>query len=301
VLKSGFFDQFNTWSIQGINVHFNLFVKGYNQTRNTDFRILQHPNTDWQATKVNENKMFLRMAALYHYNIDVALLQRYCGWRHTGNHRRWQEILFWLKFILNEEEYAELAHGFEHGIPQEIHSNKKNTYSNLQQYIHNGNLKNIHDNLALVSKTIAKEDAREFSMIVPSFLVYFIPHLWIIPVGIVNKEHKKPRIYRHGTKQYSEDSFPANRLIDMSTKPAITFGDTMLTLLTHLWNTRATFPKDRIILYGDNLASCFCQRQLAPAFAAANTRMYKQYLIISTGNHFGGRWGPANNEPRARA
>jgi hypothetical protein len=29
--------------------------------------------------------------------------------------------------------------------------------------------------------------------------------------------------------------------------------------------------------------------------------MYKKYLIISTGNHFGGRWGPANNEPLARA
>jgi hypothetical protein len=40
---------------------------------------------------------------------------------------------------------------------------------------------------ALVSKLFAKEDAREFSMIVPSFLAYFIPHLWIIPVGIVNK------------------------------------------------------------------------------------------------------------------
>jgi hypothetical protein len=133
-------------------------------------------------------------------------------------------------------------------------------------------------------------------------LVYFIPHLWIIPVvGIVNEEHKKPHIYRHGTKQYSEDSFPANRLIDMSTEPAITFGDTMLTLLTQLWNIRATFPKDRIILYGDNLGSCFCQRQLAPAFAAANTSMYKQHLIISTGNHFSGRWAPANNEALARA
>jgi hypothetical protein len=87
----------------------------------------------------------------------------------------------------------------------------------------------------------------------------------------------------------------------MSTEQAITFGDTMFKLITHLWNTRATSPKDQIILYGDHLASCFCQRQLAPAFAAANTSMYEKYLIISTGNHFGGRWNPANNEPLARA
>jgi hypothetical protein len=40
VLKSGFLDQFDIWSIQRINVHFKLFVNGYNQTRNTDFRIL---------------------------------------------------------------------------------------------------------------------------------------------------------------------------------------------------------------------------------------------------------------------
>jgi hypothetical protein len=63
----------------------------------------------------------------------------------------------------------------------------------------------------------------------------------------------------------------------------------------------SNIPKDRIILYGDDLASCFCQRQLAPAFAATNTSMFEKYLIISTGNHFGGRWGPANNEPLARA
>jgi hypothetical protein len=82
---------------------------------------------DWQATKINEDKIFLRMAALYHYGMDVASLQRYCGWCHAGDHRRWQETLFCLKFIINEEQYAELAHGFEHGIPQESHSNKKNT------------------------------------------------------------------------------------------------------------------------------------------------------------------------------
>jgi hypothetical protein len=87
----------------------------------------------------------------------------------------------------------------------------------------------------------------------------------------------------------------------MLTEPAITCGDTMFTLLTHLWNTRATFPKDQIILYGDDLASCFCQRQLAPASAAADTSMYEKYRIISTGNRFGGRWDPANNEPLAQA
>jgi hypothetical protein len=123
-----------------------------------------------QATSINDQKMYLRMAALYHYDIDVASLQRYCGWRHTGNHRRWPETLYWLKCILNEQEHEELAHGFQHGIPQEIHSNENNTYTSLQQYINNGNLKSIHDNPTLVSKNFAKEDAREFSMIVPSYL-----------------------------------------------------------------------------------------------------------------------------------
>jgi hypothetical protein len=115
--------------------------------------------------------MYLRMTVLYHYNMDVASLRRYCGWRHTGDYRRWEETLFWLKFILNDQEYEEVAHGFQHGIPQEIHSNDHNTYSSLQQYITKGNLKSIHDNPALVSKNFAKEDAREFSMNVPAVLV----------------------------------------------------------------------------------------------------------------------------------
>jgi hypothetical protein len=57
----------------------------------------------------------------------------------------------------------ELAHGFQHGgIPQEIHSNEKNTYSNLQHCIHNGNLKSIHDNPALVSKNSQKKTPLDF-------------------------------------------------------------------------------------------------------------------------------------------
>jgi hypothetical protein len=77
ILKSGLLDQFDIWNIQNINTCFKFFVKGCNQTRNVDFRILQHPNTAWQEININEDKVCPRMAAHHHRDTDIASLQRH--------------------------------------------------------------------------------------------------------------------------------------------------------------------------------------------------------------------------------
>jgi hypothetical protein len=66
ILKSGFLDQFNIWNLQKINIYFDIFIKGYQHTHNVDFRILKKPNTAWQSTTINDQMMYLQMAALYH-------------------------------------------------------------------------------------------------------------------------------------------------------------------------------------------------------------------------------------------
>ena len=58
-----------------------------------DFRCLQHPNFDWEAREVNEDRQKHREACLLHYNCLVEDVQRYCGWRFTGDHRRVEEML----------------------------------------------------------------------------------------------------------------------------------------------------------------------------------------------------------------
>ena len=86
VVKSGYLDQLSILQIQCVNLRFDLLIQGWLATRRIDFRALHYPNFDWEATTVNKDKMFLRMAAFYHYDFDVASLQRFCGWRATGEH-----------------------------------------------------------------------------------------------------------------------------------------------------------------------------------------------------------------------
>jgi hypothetical protein len=76
VLKSGLLDQtsITLLPVGRLNVKLNLLIKGWLATQNINFRALQCPNFDWEATVINKDKMFLRTAAFYHYDLDVTSL-----------------------------------------------------------------------------------------------------------------------------------------------------------------------------------------------------------------------------------
>jgi hypothetical protein len=180
VLKSGFLDQALVDAVRKWSVKYDLLVSSWLATRHIDFRALQYPNFDWEATTVNKDKMFLRMAAFYHYDFDIASLQRFCGWRATGEHRRQEELLHWLQYILSKEVYEQLWPGYVHGTPNRMHSlNNKHTYANFKKYRDHGNAKNLATYPELVEKSFAKEDARDISSILPSFLVDFTPRTYV--------------------------------------------------------------------------------------------------------------------------
>jgi hypothetical protein len=135
------------------------------------------------------------MAAFYHYDFDIASLQPFCGWQATGEYRRQEELLHWSQYILSREVYEQLWPGYVHGAPSRMPSlNDKHTYENFKKYRDHGNAKNLATYPKLVEKSFAKEDARDILLILPSFLVDFTPHIWLIPLGIVVIQNKKPRM-----------------------------------------------------------------------------------------------------------
>ena len=99
-----------------------------------DFRALRYPNFEWEATTVNKDKLFLRMATLYHYDLDVPSLQRYLACCFVGEHRRQDELLYWSRYAISKEVYDQLEPGYLHGAPNVMHSlNDKHTYQNFQK------------------------------------------------------------------------------------------------------------------------------------------------------------------------
>jgi hypothetical protein len=165
-----------------------------------------------------------------------------------------------------------------------------------------GNSRTATQNPELVWKLMSKEDKRSISLLFPRTLLEFLPHLWMIVLGIAIIEGKKDRIYRDCSKKADNiTSRPANSIAKAENEPLITYGTAQLEFLEYLWRTRATFPLIRIILWGDDEASCFNQKQMHPSLTSSMMTVFKDIICFAVGNHFGGNWGPADNEPVARA
>jgi hypothetical protein len=97
-------------------------------------------------------------------------------------------------------------------------------HTNYQKYREHANCKNLGLHPNLFGKHFAKEDARDISMIVPTFLLNFtLQHMWLIQMGIAIMENKNLCIYMHTSKLMDNKSFPVNQLVNPDTEPHINF------------------------------------------------------------------------------
>jgi hypothetical protein len=302
LLKSGFLSTKLIETIRQADTRTRVLVDAYYTCKTLDFRVIQHPSFDWDITQeINRPRMFLRMAALLHYDLDIATVQRYSGWRFTGDHRRRDEMLHCLRYVLQPKTYQELYEVYINGAPKHLVSNKYNDYDQYTKYRQKGNLPNVAEHPALVAKGFGKEDAREITMFFPSSLADFIPHLGLIPLGINVMPDRKPRMYRHGSYQVDGNSYPVNRLVDITTEPEITFGDCLLRHLEYMWRLRATFPTRRQLNWDDDISGAFNQVLMHPDVCSGNASIWQGHIVQCYGMHFGGNFCPPNFEPVARA
>jgi hypothetical protein len=302
LLKSGLLSEAIIQTIRDADPRAKNLVDGWREFRNIDFRRLRTPTFDWEnSDSVNRHKMRLRTAALFHYDLDLAAVQRYCGWRMTGEHRRQQQMLYWLSYVLSPKAYNELWPGFVEGVPQKLLSNHHNNNKQYKKYRKRSNLNHTNEFPELVAKQFNKEDAREITMFFPRSIADFVPNVGLIPLGINIIEGKKPRMYRHGTFQADVNSYPINQIVTMDTEPEFTFGTALMKHLEYIWRTRASYPDKRILLYDNDVSGAFNQRAMHPNIVCANCSIWGPYLIISVGMHFGGCFCPPNFEPIARA
>jgi hypothetical protein len=273
-------------------------------TARINFRALRIPNFDWllkdegAANQVDYDKMLLRVACWMHYDGMIEFIQSY-----TGDHIRRQEMLFWMQILSSTEEFEELSQGYTKGLPYHLDSVPANNKLELNKYERMGNSKTVNKHPDLVWKLLSKEDHREFSLLLPSICKHFTPHRWKVVLDIITPpEGKKPWICRDCSKKVDNLTLrPANLIASADNEPRITFGNSFTDFLTHIWMVQATFPGIRLAVLGDDESSCFNQKQIYPSLSTSQMVEFNGVLAFSTGNHFGGTWGPADNEPVARS
>ena len=213
--------------------------------RHRDFRALTFFNFHGEGQPdINRKREEMRLACLLHYDLDLAAVQRYCGGRFTGSHRRVEEMMYWLRYVVCEDTFTQLMPGYIDGIPNRLVADVP--YSEFRLYKKRGNQKNVDKLPELVKKQVVREDARDISFVFPAWAADFIPHVGLIPVGIATPKHKKPRMYRHGTLKLGPESQPVNTIVVPETEPEIRYATVFVEHCQYLWRMRATFPGQRI-------------------------------------------------------
>ena len=95
-------------------------------------------------------------------------------------------------------------------------------------------------------------------MVFNKHLAYFTPNVGIIKLGILNKKHKKPRIYWHGSFLSESFTNPINKFVDCEhSKPVVGFTTVLKQYTPFLWRIAATYPCCTIDSYDDDVRGTF--------------------------------------------
>ena len=217
--KSGLLDSADSINLAEALLNGQATFASLNKLRRTDFSALQLLPFDYNIynspeveSTVNALKNELRDACLLHYNMDLSAVQRYggCGW--IGEHRRTDQMPQVMYHILPDDLFLEIAAAMVDGVPNLLNAELQS--EEVASLLATPNLPTVAKNPELFDKAILKEERNHLSMVFSSHLTAFTPNLGIIKLGILDKKHKKPRMYQHSSYISEDLTHPINKLVD---------------------------------------------------------------------------------------
>ena len=205
-----------------------------------------------------------------------------------------------MSHILPDNLVLELAAVMVDGIPNLL--NAELLSKEVASLLATPNLPTVAKNPELVDKAVLKEERNHLSMVFSSHLTAFTPNLGIIKLGILDKKHKKPRMYRLGSYISEDSTHPINKLVDCELiEPAIGYVHVLRDHAAYLWRVAPQYPGCTIDSYDTNISGAFPQVIHHPDIARANVSIRGNKIVVTVALHFGGNYGPASWEPIARA
>ena len=271
----------------------------YLRVKDIDWSPLCAPNPHWQTQeRIDPIRVDMRTAMLFHYDMDLAAVQRRIGGNHVGAHRDHGALLRRVQHLLPPKLFDELRRVLNDGSPARF--NVEGTQKEFREMLAYGNHPTVEKNLDKVMKTMNKEDRKDHVLTFPAWLAPFIPHLMLSPNGFVIKRGKNDRLVFDASFMLHPLSRPFNNFIDLDDEPDIIFGDSWIRFLIAIYNLRITFPDLEIYLFDDDVASAFRQLKYHPNVISAKGILIDALLFIATGLTFGDRSSPPSFETIAR-
>jgi hypothetical protein len=300
LFKQGFLDAEDMGNLFKAMPSTRTLWNEYQRVAHIDWTPLCEPNPNWkEQTEIDDNRVDMRTAMLFHYNLDLSAVHRKLGGNHVGAHRNPEFILQQVSGLIDRTTYNHLRRILVDGCPGVF--NEEATYEQYREMYKYGNHKSVEQNLEKVMLTMNKEDRKDHVLTFPAFLAEFIPDCMLTAQGFVMIAGKNDRLVFDASFILSLLSRPFNHMIDMNDEPEIIFGGAWKKYLTWIYNLRVAYPNLEIYLFDDDVTAAFRQPKYHPNVISGKAYKIGKYLFIPTGLTFGDCSSPPSWEPFAIA
>jgi hypothetical protein len=139
----------------------------YQRVCNLNWRPLCAPNPLWQEQLcIDDERVNLRTAMLFHYDMDLATVHHQIGGNHISAHHNSAKILARLQHLLEPKLIEELRRILVNGCPAQL--NVEGTSQEFTEMFAYGNHPSLTKNLDKVMVMMNKEDKKDHVLMFPS-------------------------------------------------------------------------------------------------------------------------------------
>ena len=194
-------------------------------------------------------------ACAIHYGLDVGLVAWYMGGEYTADYRDLEAKQIALEPHINSSDYDHITRFLVEGAPHEF--DWEETQDNKMKAIRAGNQILVQRNPRMVQETLNKEERNSHIAPFYNWVCRFSSNARHTSQGMVIKEGKNSRLVWDGTNKQECHQVTMNDITPTETEPLITFGHTKIKALTHIYNTRISFPHREIHCAAPDKKACF--------------------------------------------
>ena len=199
--------------------------------------------------------------------MDVASVIRYAGQNYTGAYRDVPLILKTIKPHVPNDVFEDIKRILVIGAPAKlVGESTRDNFDTFRQY---GNHPTVNTYRNKIEKLINKEEKNKYIMVFPLWIHRFIANLHLTPQSVVVIPGKNNRLVWDRSFRLTETSTPLNDVTCLSNEPPIFYGTCFTRHLNRIWELCLAQPSEEILLFDDDVKSCFRHAKLNLEIATA--------------------------------
>lgn len=260
LVKNGFLTWDDGTEMEGaiacLSKKYSEMVKGVRELTSYDFRWLRNERLDYADQKeISMERVRAMTACCIHYNMDIGLVARYLDGEYTKN--SWHDparILSVAAKHVSDEILQAMRRILTTGCPSYL--NWEEPAENKAAFLERGNNPTIDQYHEETWTTLNKEERNNHIVPFLAWVVDFSSSGRVTPQHMQLKGDKKRLIWNGKLKRFGYE-YTMNEVTDTTDETDITFGYVYIQFATWIYNLRASYPDEDILLAFVDISSCF--------------------------------------------